>query len=325
MELQTVMPQNNLAEEIIETSSGLSFLEANTIAMPLEEIKSNHIIPVFVKDNETTISHVEFIETMYDVAKDYFNTETLLKPNIRVSHPIKGRTPEARNKAAKELLDGEKTLYYERMCFVIEIPHLFRKINGNDVALVVGGVKALNEDNLYNKKGTAEHFKIFIGFQNRVCLNLKIWTDGLKADVRVTNTIDLSTEIYKLIAGFQAEKQLEDMERHCSLYLSTSQFAHLIGRAKLYQHLPIEEKKGLPVLMYGDYQLSSIAEGYYHSDAFRRDSKGNISLWNVYNLLTGANKSSYIDKFLERGANASGFISEIGNALDSNAPTWFLE
>ncbi len=324
MELPELMPETNLAEEI-EQSSSLSFMEANTIAIPLGEIRSNHIIPVFVKDNETTISHVEFIETMCEVAKDHFNGEAILKPSVRVSHPIKGRIPEARNKAAKELLEHEKTLYYERMCFCMEIPHIRRIINGNDLALVVGGVKAYSEDNLYNKKGAIEHFKIFIGFQNKVCLNLKIFTDGLKSDVRVTNSTDLYNAIFQLLKVFQAEKQLAEMEQLASLYLSSTQFAQMIGRAKLYQHLPAEEKKLLPTLMFGDYQLSAIADGYYNSPSFRRDSKGNISLWNAYNLMTGANKSSYIDKFLDRAENASLFMMGIKSALANNKPCWFLE
>jgi hypothetical protein len=324
MEVLEIIPENNLAE-VIETSSSLSFLEANTIPLSLEEIKANHIIPVFVKDNETTISQVEFIETMYKVSKDHFNGESILKPTVRVSHPIKGRIPEARNKAAKELLDGEKSIYYERMCFVIEIPHISKEINGNKVSLVVGGVKAYNEDNLYNKKGALEHFKIFVGFQNKVCLNLKIWTDGLKADVRVTNADELYKAIFQLLSQFQIEKQLEEMELLTSIHLSPTQFAQMIGRAKLYQHLPVEEKKLLPTLLLGDYQLSSIADGYYKSLAFKRDGKGNISLWNTYNLMTGGNKSSYIDKFLERGANASDFVAGIATALQNNSPHWFLD
>ncbi|MBS1686368.1 MAG: DUF3871 family protein [Bacteroidetes bacterium] len=324
MELRELLPETNLTEEI-EQSSSLSFMEANTIAIPLEEIKSNHIIPVFVKDNETTISHVEFIETMYEVAKEHFNGEAILKPSVRVSHPIKGRIPEARNKAAKELLDHEKTLYYERMCFCMEIPHIRRTINGNDIALVVGGVKAYSEDNLYNKKGAIEHFKIFIGFQNKVCLNLKIFTDGLKSDVRVANTNDLYNAIFQLLKEFQTDRQLAEMEQLALLYLSPTQFAQMIGRAKLYQHLPAEEKKLLPTLMFGDYQLSAVTDGYYNSQSFSRDGKGNISLWNTYNLLTGANKSSYIDKFLDRAENASLFIGDIRNALAHNTPCWFLE
>ena len=157
-----------------------SFIEANTQSISLKELESNCIVPVFSKDNETAISHVEFIETMHHVAKEYFNGVTVLHPQIRVSHPIKGRTPEARKKAANDLLEHERTLYYERLAFTIEIPDISKEIQGNKLSLIIGGVKAYNEDNLFNKKGSNEHFKVFIGFQNRVCLNLCIWTDGLK-------------------------------------------------------------------------------------------------------------------------------------------------
>ena len=131
-----------------------------------KEIENNHIIPVFVKDNEPAISQVDFIETLCDTVKEVYQGEIILNPNIRVSHPIKGRIPNARNKPANELQEWEKTLYYERMMFVVEIPSITETIDGNKISLTVGGVKAYNMDNLYNKKGPQEHFKFFVGFQN---------------------------------------------------------------------------------------------------------------------------------------------------------------
>jgi hypothetical protein len=319
------IPQNNLVDDLIVKYTDQNFIEANTISLSLAEIKQSHIIPVFVKDNEVTISQAEFIETAYSVAKEHYNGITLLEPNIRVSHEIKGRIPDARNKAAKELLEHEKTLYYERMAFLIELPEISKNINGNNLSLVIGGVKAYNEDNLYNKKGSSEHFKIFIGFQNKVCLNLCIWTDGLKADIIATNSTDLSRAIYNLIAGFQAERQLEEMSQFVKLSITERQFAQILGKCKMYQYLSAQEKLDLPLLMYGDNQLSAIAKEYYSNSNFRRDHNGTINLWNLFNLYTAANKSSYIDKFLERGLNASNFVSSIGKALLSNSYSWFLE
>ena len=52
-----------------------SFIEANTIEMHLEEMKSKHIIPVFVKDNEPLISHDEFIDAASSITADVFHGE----------------------------------------------------------------------------------------------------------------------------------------------------------------------------------------------------------------------------------------------------------
>lgn len=44
-----------------------------------------------------------------------------------------------------------------------------------------------------------------------------------------------------------------------------------------------------------------VAKAYYNDDNFALPENQNaISMWNVYNLFTGANKSSYIDNFLDR-------------------------
>jgi hypothetical protein len=72
--------------------------------------KKDCIISVFAKDNQTTISHQDFIETAYNMVEFVFQGEQILKPAIRVSHPIKGRIPEARHKPVNELQEHDKTL-----------------------------------------------------------------------------------------------------------------------------------------------------------------------------------------------------------------------
>ena len=100
-----------------------------------------------------------------------FRGEQILKPAVRVSHPIKGRIPSAVGKPAKELLEHEKTLYYERMAFVIEIASIGDTVAENGLNLTVGGVRAYNLETLYSRK-TEERFKLFIGSKNFVCFNL---------------------------------------------------------------------------------------------------------------------------------------------------------
>jgi hypothetical protein len=136
------------------------FIEANTVPMTFQEIQEKHIIPVFVKDNEPAISQTEFIDVVKEATSTYYSIPDL-QEDIRVSHPIKGRVPEARNKPAKDLNEWEKTLYYERMAFAIEIDNVYQKMDGNLLKLSVGGIKAYNQDNLYNSKGAAEHFHFF--------------------------------------------------------------------------------------------------------------------------------------------------------------------
>ena len=73
----------------------LPFIEANTKAVELPHLKNECIVPVFSKDNELTISHPAFIETVAEAVSTFYNGETIESPEIRVSHIIKGRIPEA--------------------------------------------------------------------------------------------------------------------------------------------------------------------------------------------------------------------------------------
>src|SRR4051812_17074294 len=92
-------------EEAVSTSK--PFIEANTVEGTFEEISNSHIIPVIIKDNEPVISHVDFIEGTSQIVSEIYHGEHILKPNIRLSHSIKGRIPDAKNKPAIELLEHE--------------------------------------------------------------------------------------------------------------------------------------------------------------------------------------------------------------------------
>jgi hypothetical protein len=313
-----------VVEDQTPVSTGKPFIEANTVETSLEEITRKHIIPVFLKDNETVISHVDFIETTNAIVKEIFHGEEVLRPNIRVSHPIKGRAPEARNKAAKELLEHEKTLYYERMAFVIEIPSIHDEIDGNTLSLCVGGVKAYNLDNLYNKKGADEHFKIFIGFQNRVCTNLCVWTDGFYSDLKVSSLDYLRACIKTLIENYNASFHLHQMAQLSTFTLTEQQFAHFIGKCRMYPHLPKAMQNEISPLLFGDTQLGVVCRDFYKDHSFCRDEQGNINLWRLYNLFTGANKSTYIDNFLDRSVHAFQFIQKLCAGMQGNEFNWFL-
>ena len=128
------------------------FIEANTMPVDMLHLKNDCIVPVFSKDNEMTISHPAFIETVHKVASELFRGESIDEPDIMVSHVIKGRIPEAIHKPVAELLETDKTIYYERMAFAFEIPTIYESINGNRVNLCVTGVRAYNRENLYSKK-----------------------------------------------------------------------------------------------------------------------------------------------------------------------------
>ena len=305
-------------------STDKPFIEANTIESDLEEIKEHHIIPVFIKDNETVISHADFIESTLDIAADIFNGETILKPSIRLSHPIKGRIPEAKNKAANDLLEHEKTLYYERMAFVIEIPSVYDDIDGNRLSLTVGGVKALNLDNLYNKKGAGEHFKVFIGFKNTVCTNLCVWTDGYMDDLKVSSLGQLRGAIRILFENYNSNYHMFSMKQLAEYSISEQQFATLIGRCRMYQYLPRSLQNEIRPINLGDNQIGTVVRDYYKDDAFCKLQDGNISLWRLYNLFTGASKSTYIDNFLDRSVNAFHFTDTLRHSLKTNTTNWFL-
>ena len=333
MELQIYQPTETV--EIIPFSTYTSspvrlnktpIIEANTIDVKLQHLKTDCTIPVFAKDNERTISHQEFIQCAMEAIEAVFGRNTYLQPEIRVSHTIKGRIPDAIHKSANELMDHEKTIYYERMAFAIELQGFTKEIGGNELCLTIGGVRAYNQENLYNKK-SLEHFKFFIGFKNMVCCNMCVSSDGFVDDLRVGTVYDLKNRMIQIIRNYKMEEHIEAMDRLTHLSINEQQFAQILGKCRLYQFLPKEKKRNIPALIFNDTQVNTVAKDYFLDESFARNANGDIDLWKMYNLFTGANKSSYIDLFLQRGLNAFELAEGIGEALvDEHSDfRWFIE
>ncbi|MCF8399446.1 MAG: DUF3871 family protein [Bacteroidales bacterium] len=323
METVNIDNQQTGQLELIEDTSSDEFMQANTKSVKLQSLEEKCIIPVFTKDNESTISHQEFINATQEVANHIFRNERVLKPAVRVSHPQKGRIPEAVGKPVDQLQEHEKTLYYERMAFMIEIPTISDYVGGNSLSLTIGGVRAYNQMNLHSRKAE-ERFKVFIGFKNWVCINLCISTDGFAADVRVRSVHELLEAIYKLLSNFDAYRASKSLSSLDNYSLSEKQFAQLIGRARMYNHLPSSGRKEIHPLYLGDSQVNTVVKQYYKDKNFGSAATGEIGLWNLFNLFTGANKSSYIDSFLDKNVNALEFSLQIRDALENRSSFWYL-
>ena len=313
-----------IVEEVTRTPKILHFIEANTFEVDLQHLRNDCITPVFAKDNELTINHAQFIETIQEAVQDFFKGETVDGADVRVSHIIKGRTPDALHKKANELLETDKTIYYERCAFSIDVPTIYQDVNENRLNLSIVGVRAYNQMNLYSKK-VPELFRLAIGFKNQVCCNMCIFSDGYKDDLRVSSTTDLYRAALELFNNYNIAKQIHLMQQLGNTSMTEHQFCQILGKMRLYQCLPTGVQKHLPRMLLTDTQINSVAKAYINDSNFGGVS-GELNMWNFYNLLTGANKSSYIDSFLDRSLNASEIAVGIDAALHGDEKyKWFID
>jgi hypothetical protein len=144
------------------------------------------------------------------------------------------------------------------MAFVIEVPSIADEVGGNLLSLTIGGVKAYNLDDLHNRKGADEHFKVFIGFKNTVCTNLCVWSDGAVLDLKVKSIDHLRAAIWAMIQQYNQKQHLSVMKELSQYTLNEQQFATLLGRCRMYQHLPKSLKAEVPALQLVDAQLTAV-------------------------------------------------------------------
>lgn len=310
-------------EEWDENDNHPNFIESNTQAITLEDLTRKNIIPTF-SDNTLTISHQNFIGAVTKVAEQVFGELTV--PELRVSHPIIGRVPSAQHKKASELTDEEKTIFYQRMAFCTHVKNLTKTINGQTVHLCIGGVRAYNEDKLYNR-ASAMKFKIFVGWQVRVCSNLCLTCDGFSGTIECMTEADILQKSIELFSSFNPNKEdsLRLLENLHSTNISEELFCKIIGRMRLYQNLPIEEQKKLPLLTIGDQAVNAMVKNYVTNPNFGKKT-GEITCWNLLQFANEAVKSSYIDKWLERNQNCTDFAIGIQKAInkEDDGYSWFL-
>ena len=291
-----------------------NFIESNTQEISLEELTERNIIPTF-SDNSLTISHQNFIGAVTKVASNVFGELTPVE--LRVSHPIIGRIPSAQHKKAYELTEKEKTVFYQRMAFCCHVLNLTRTINGQTVHLCIGGVRAYNEDKLYSRK-SAMKFKVFVGWQVRVCSNLMLTTEA-----------DIMQKTFELFGGFEPgmDETLHHLEGLRVTPIPEELFCKIIGRMRLYQALPMNEQRKLPQLTIGDSAVNAMVKNYVTNPDFGITSGDDFTCWNLMQLGNEAVKQSYIDKWLERNQNCTDFAIGIQKAIngeDTEGYSWFI-
>jgi hypothetical protein len=302
-----------------------NFIESNTNAITLEEL-SNNLIPTWA-DNSLTISHTNFIKTVRNAAVQVFGNLTPVE--IRTSHPIQGRRPEAIHKKQNELTENDKTIYYQRMAFISHVVGLSREVNGQIVNLTIGGVRNYADEQLY-RTATPQRFKIFVGWQVRVCSNMMLTCNGNSGVIQCLTEADVFQKTMELFTTFNPEREniLTQLANLQTTRMTEQQFCNIIGRMRLYQALPVAEQHLLPPILLGDQAMNEATRGYFANPNFcKREGEDGISCWNFLQLMTEAVKSSYIDKFTDRNQNAVVITLGIQNALNGNDEegySWFL-
>ena len=309
--------------EVNTKQSSVSFLDANTNAITLEELSASCVVPTW-GNQELTISHQDFISCVHEAASDFYKGETLNSPEIRVSHIVRGRTPDALGKKASELLESEKTQFYQRLAFAFTIPTIYETLNGQKLELCVGGVRNYSDLNLYRQTRGTEKFSIFVGWRVHICSNQILTGEGTKLSFEVMDVKDIYKNTMELLYSFIPAKDIHLMQTLSNTYLSETQFAQIVGRMRLYQALPQAQLRKIPRLLITDSQINSVCRDYYRNESFgMRDNQ--ISMFDFHNLITESNKSSYIDTYLQRAVNATDVAVGINNALHGDSKySWFI-
>lgn len=304
-----------------------NFIESNTQGITFEELTEKHVIPTFA-EGTLTLSSGSIIKATMRAAEEVYGELTI--PEIRVSHRIQGRTPEAMNKPASELQDSDITTFYQRMAFCAHVKTLTRSINGVDVNLVIGATRSYAEDKLFGRP-TPSKMKLFVGWMVKICSNGCLTCDGNSGTIECLTEADVYEKALALFKSFDPEKEntLEMLKNLGTTRISESDFCKIIGRLRLYQALPAAEQNVLPKVSFGDQAANNLVRGYVSNPNFGlKEGADSISLWQLLQLANEAVKQgAYIDNWLDRNQNCTDFVLGIQRAIlgiDQEGYDWFL-
>lgn len=309
-----------------ETSSDPAFIESNTHSISFQELTEKHVTPTFA-DGSLTLSSGDIIKATMKAAQEVFGELTPVE--IRVSHRIQGRIPDAKDKPASELTDADTTTFYQRMAFVCRVKAITRTINGVDAHLIVAGTRAFNEDKLFSRPSPSK-MKLAVGWMVKVCSNTCLTCDGVTGTIECMTGADVYQKALSLFQGFNPEKEnaLELLENLGSTYISESTFCKIIGRLRLYQALPISEQNALPKFILGDSAVNKITYGFVSNPNFgKQEGENSISLWQFLQLANEAVKQgAYINDFIERNVCCTNFTLGLQRSIMGidHEYDWFL-
>ena len=304
-----------------------NFIESNTQGISYEDLTEKNVIPTYA-DGTLTLSHGSIINATMRAAQEVYGE---LEPvEIRVSHRIQGRTPEAMNKPASELQDEDITTFYQRMAFICHIKNLTRSINGVEVHLCIGGTRSYSEDKLFGRP-TPSKMRLFVGWFVRICSNGCLTCDGNSGTIECLTEADVYEKALALFDTFNPEKEntLELLKNLGNTKISEQEFCNIVGRLRLYQALPAAEQNVLPKVILGDQAVNKIVQGYVSNPNFGlKEGEDSITLWQLLQLANEAVKQgAYIDNWLERNQNCTDLVLGIQRALlgtDEEGYDWFL-
>ncbi|RGM93099.1 DUF3871 family protein [Phocaeicola plebeius] len=313
-----------IIQDELTVQPSVNFLEANTDAITMDELVNKCVVPTWA-NQELTIAHQDFISCVHDAACSFYAGERVNAPEIRVSHIVRGRTPQSLGKKASELLECEKTQFYQRLAFAFTIPTIIETIRGQRLELCIGGVRNYSDLNLYRSSKGLEKFSCFCGWRMRICSNQVLTGEGVRFNMEVTNISELYKNVLELFHSFNPAKEIHLMQSLTNTSLSETQFAQIVGRMRMFQALSPARQKTMPRLLITDSQINSVCRDYYHNEVFGVKDNA-ISMFDFHNLLTQANKGSYIDTYLQRAVNATEVAVGINNVLQGldNKYAWFL-
>lgn len=183
---------------------------------------------------------------------------------------MKLRTRKGSGKLVENLTDEDSGSYYQRIMFIIEIPSITYNIEGNDLTLQIVGVRSYSETNLLGNASQKQLFRVGVGFLNQVCTNMLLSTDGVKLDIKVTNTADLYKYCMELFSRYNYIKHVEEMRTLKNTFIDVTTFAQFLGKARMYQALPQSVKTDLqlPELILNEAQINAAVRDYYSDENF---------------------------------------------------------
>ncbi len=302
-----------------------SFLDGPANAISLADLKTKCVVPCW-PSGEPCISHPLFIEQIRAAAATVFGTEYLEEPEIRTSHPQRSRNASALEKHISEVSEQERYLWYERMCFCIVISAT-DIINGQETRLIVGGVRAMNNENIRSRRGI-ERFKIFISTRVTICSNLCIFTDGTIDKLEVTEASQIYDNAVQLFQNFNPDLNRHRLEMLNQTTMSTEDFSHIVGKLRIYEALSNAKRNelALPQILLGDQTLNAAVKEFTSNPNFGVGDADSISCWQFLNYLNASCRNSYIDRFIDKQVNAMDLSIGIARALnhEDDSYSWFL-
>jgi hypothetical protein len=268
-----------------------------------KEVSVQELFNCLVPKNERTNQHIVSQAELATITKDTLSNEY----NIGDA-TIVGSHFHSMGNATKEDVGG----WYDRLVCIYDLD-VVQEISDSQLRLTAGfAIDYKSQSKLANNKKNEQVVTMFMGFQNNVCMNMCISSEGISHQLIFSSPSEFAALMKNNVQSYtiQMKRQIELLRSMEGKSMPVNKFEEMLGRELIKSRMGNAQANKLTPL--NSTQWMDVASLTITDRRYRINPEDkSVSAWQAYNLMTEAAKNSQLDSVVSTLSNCTKFVAKV--------------